>query len=396
MNKEEVNKYYAKILTDLDFERLDLIMKKANIFSALNIAHYEIRHSNFLAWLLDPNGNHGLSNFFLKRLIIRLFEDDRALNVHTINIPKLLKSPIFVYREWHNIDILIEFEDTVIAIENKINSSEHSNQLKRYFKLVEDFFPDKKRVLCYLTPLGNQSSMSDNYIELGYQQIVSDLQDILHLYENALNNKVKTYIEDYIETLKMNVLEDSSANELAKEIYKNHRDLLEFIFEHRPDSASEYLIHITKYIVKKGYVLGSPNKGYIRFLTSSLHKLLPPYPKNYGGYTYKEPLLFEIDFYWNKGRIIFKVVVPPADHELKNVLCELIESLPEAKKPSGKKWTTYFNTKDNFVLEEALINSDIAIEADIEKFFQKIEKHIAAVENVLMANQDRISNEINY
>ena len=43
-----------------------------------------------------------------------------------------------VMREWKNIDILLTSSDekTVIAIENKVGSHEHSNQLNRYREIL--------------------------------------------------------------------------------------------------------------------------------------------------------------------------------------------------------------------------------------------------------------------
>ena len=41
---------------------------KFNIFDVLKISRTEIRHSNMLGWLLDPNENHGLGDKFLKAL----------------------------------------------------------------------------------------------------------------------------------------------------------------------------------------------------------------------------------------------------------------------------------------------------------------------------------------
>ena len=38
---------------------------KFNIFKVLKLDNHEIRHSNFLAWLLNPKENHNLQgNFF--------------------------------------------------------------------------------------------------------------------------------------------------------------------------------------------------------------------------------------------------------------------------------------------------------------------------------------------
>lgn len=396
MTETELNEKYAKLLVNLDFERLDLILRKPNIFSALNISHYEIRHSNFLGWLLDPSGNHGLNDIFLKRILIHLLVDNRSKNVSPIQIPKLLSQSILIHREWHNIDILIEFDDTVIAIENKIGSSEHSNQLERYFKVVEEAFPNKRKVLCYLTPLGNHSSMSNHYIELGYQQIVTDLEDILTLYRSSLNTKVVTYLEDYLDNLQMNVIEESNANELAREIYKNHKELLEFIFEHRPDAASEFLPIIKAFFEKKGYVIGSDNKGVVRFLAPSLYDNLKPYDRNFGGFPKKEPFLFEVDFFWTRGKIIFKAIVTPSDYELKNVICNLIEEVEGAKKPSGKKWAGYFITKQDFKLNEILEQSEDEIEKKLNKFYDSISPIIDKVQNKLSHNIDLILRHVDY
>ena len=43
-----------------------------NLFDALGIVRIEIRHSNFLAWLLDPNESHGQGSMFLNGVLMDL------------------------------------------------------------------------------------------------------------------------------------------------------------------------------------------------------------------------------------------------------------------------------------------------------------------------------------
>lgn len=53
------------------FKELHNIIKnsdESNIFKILKLQNYEIRHSNYLAWLLDPKKSHGLNNTFLKKI----------------------------------------------------------------------------------------------------------------------------------------------------------------------------------------------------------------------------------------------------------------------------------------------------------------------------------------
>lgn len=46
-----------------ELESLERIAYGFNIFTTLDIINTEIRHSNVLAWLLDPSENHGLGDY---------------------------------------------------------------------------------------------------------------------------------------------------------------------------------------------------------------------------------------------------------------------------------------------------------------------------------------------
>ena len=49
---------------------------KANIFDAVGMERQEVKHSAFIAWLLDPSKPHGLGNRFLAEFCRRLFVSD--------------------------------------------------------------------------------------------------------------------------------------------------------------------------------------------------------------------------------------------------------------------------------------------------------------------------------
>ena len=44
----------AFLLDNKDLERLEELLQEFNIFSALGVVNSELRHSNFLSWLLNP------------------------------------------------------------------------------------------------------------------------------------------------------------------------------------------------------------------------------------------------------------------------------------------------------------------------------------------------------
>ena len=85
----------------------------------------------------------------------------------------------FIYgykNEWNNIDILILHDQFALAIENKINSGEHSNQLKKYFKKVSDTFKNRSCGFIFLTVDGINPISDDDkliYVPISYEVIKS-------------------------------------------------------------------------------------------------------------------------------------------------------------------------------------------------------------------------------
>src|SRR2546421_1704315 len=68
-----------------ELSKLEELLGGFNIFDAVGIADAEIRHSNFLRWLLDPSENHGLGSLFLKPVLMDMLRhvpaDRRAVNL---------------------------------------------------------------------------------------------------------------------------------------------------------------------------------------------------------------------------------------------------------------------------------------------------------------------------
>ena len=58
-----------KLAADPDFLRLDRWLRKFNIFDAVGIERQELRHSDFLAFLLNPYRDHGLGGTFIEILL---------------------------------------------------------------------------------------------------------------------------------------------------------------------------------------------------------------------------------------------------------------------------------------------------------------------------------------
>ena len=74
----------------------------------------------------------------------------------------------------------------VIAIENKIKTTEHSNQLHRYREIIERDFKDHTKLYVYLTP-ENLLPSDEEWIPFNYE-IVANLS--IHAQDSAPMTKV--------------------------------------------------------------------------------------------------------------------------------------------------------------------------------------------------------------
>ena len=199
MEEKNIKQLYDKLLKDEDFDKLDLGLKNPNIFQILRISKNEIRHSNFLSWLLDPNQSHKLGDIFLKRFLREVFSSDKFGDIDQVDVEGMDLSKVEILREWKNIDILIKLENVVVCVENKVLSKEHSNQLKRYKEIIENQFPNHHQTFVYLTPDGDISEdESETYEPISYEFIVESLDRIISVFGESLNEQVKNYIKDYI------------------------------------------------------------------------------------------------------------------------------------------------------------------------------------------------------
>jgi len=113
----------SNLVKDPKLEELSLSLHTPNFFNILNVTKTEIRHSNFLAWLMSPNESHNLNTIFLKWFLKDIFSSEKIDWANEFSVDSFNLHNIKVYREWQNIDILILHEEFVIAIENKVDST---------------------------------------------------------------------------------------------------------------------------------------------------------------------------------------------------------------------------------------------------------------------------------
>ena len=377
MTNDEKMKAINDLVSDIDcLEPLHEWTNDLNIFSMLKLDRVEIRHSNMLSWLLNPNELHGLNDKLLKKFLIY------ATKGTNINIMKGL-TPVdvdlmnlddaVVYREKDNIDILIVSESSqlVLAIENKIGSSEHSNQLEKYKTgLLKDYPNNYHFVLIYLTPDGEESSDTDNWISMSYEFILEEISNLINIYK--ISDKARLYIEDYIKAIRRSVVEDKEIVDICKKIYFKHQEAFDLIFENKPDLISHMSDYIYNYLVENAEkfdinVWDNHTKHYVRFTPNKLSAVCGHMGS--GWIANQTNLIgFEFQIYEDSG-VNLAVIIGPADSQYEDYRQKLFDvAVKHNYKMKGKtlnnKWKTILST--NFVAKNKLDIKDEYMEDTIE------------------------------
>tara|TARA_B110000240_G_C13423368_1_gene420509 strand:+ start:56 stop:1108 length:1053 start_codon:yes stop_codon:yes gene_type:complete len=239
-------------------------------FEYLGIADMEKIHSQILQWILSEHNKSITSN--QKNEFISDF----------LNIPNFHISDIIT--EYEKIDILIKSSNGVICIENKLKSSQHSDQLKTYQNTIQEKYGDINTYFFFLT-LIDEKSNDNNWINISYNKLLKSLQKlkienntdglILLEYIKTLEN-FSTIINDFIENPSnfINVFNDGSKTKHQKK--KEHKNIkqqfisdnqLETIFQKMYFKKVADLLELTDYYIVETHgnaILGVPiEKGIL-------------------------------------------------------------------------------------------------------------------------------------
>ena len=260
----------ALVVDNPDLERLEALLDQFNVFEAIGAVRQELRHSDFLAFLLNPRGAHGLGDAFAKRLLQRALAPlpSATAPISPIDLDVWNLDELVVLREWQSIDILLldESHRLAVIVENKIGSGEHSNQLARYWQITAQYYPDWHIIGLYLTPDGDAPSL-ETYLPVDYGIVCMLLEQLAQSRTSTLGTDVLMTIRHYTQMLRRHVVAESEIAELCRRIYRKHQRALDLIYEHRPDrqaSIRDMLVDVIAQLPEKLTPVAS-SKSYIRF-----------------------------------------------------------------------------------------------------------------------------------
>ena len=238
-----------------------------NVFDVLEAK--EVKHSKFIASLLDPKGLHYQGDLFLCEFVNACGISDFGLDTSNAQ----------VFREYENIDIYITDGNKHIIIENKLWTGDHDEQIARYIQAIVDEQDEQneqneqngiyERILVlYLTPfddeiksLGGIDEVGKDYLKLGQNQVA-----FRHIsYKNEILNWLNAIKAEIINLTDLNVLitqyekavknltnqGEKMENEKVKEQIKNNYELCAAIHDNFKSAEIELTNNFFKEVCEK-------------------------------------------------------------------------------------------------------------------------------------------------
>ena len=186
-----------------------------NIFNILDIEYDEVRlHSRILKYLIEQD-----QQGFLEAIAISLPENSNVTKkLHKGNLKVSIEKSINSIEEDLSdgrIDLLLQFDDFTIIIENKLYARDQESQLIKYHNFIKSAIADKSKnsvdffLILYLTPNGSPpSEYSIKFNDINLEQnkdffLISyehNIKKWLNNFEHA-NNNLKEIIKQYIKTI---------------------------------------------------------------------------------------------------------------------------------------------------------------------------------------------------
>jgi hypothetical protein len=381
MDEASLRKQYLDLINDFAYEELEEKIQEPNIFSILKIVRKEIRHSNFLAWLLDPNEVHGLGKSILIKFVRDVVISGQFDSLDIVQVEQFILADLSVKREWKNIDLLLKNDQIVICIENKIDAFDSHDQLANYRAIVNEEFPRQLKIFIYLSPYGilpTAVNERQNYVSYSYERLIEHIEQTLTVRGESLSNKVRFYIQDYVKSVKLEIMKSDSLNRLAVEIYKNHKEILDFILEHKSDLAWEVYPYFQNSIKDLGWTEVTQDKGYIRWLPTELHGLVPKV--RFSTSREIELFYFEIDFLRNSRKASFRTVIAPTSDPKRHILDNLLSNMehPYKRNVQGHNWLLHIERKFDF-------NNDDFVDMDERQFSQLMQEQWGWIEETVQS-----------
>ena len=280
-----------------DFEKLFMAMSKGymaakaqadrqramgkhdyNIFTLFHGFSDEVNlHSNFIASLFDPNGDHYKGDLFLKLFLETCGIDDFSIDT----------SRATVFKEFKHIDIYISDGKKHIILENKVYAKDQPTQIARYIEAIKkEGAEDEDIYVLYLHPDGklpDNQSFGDYHAKLLGEnpsikfKVISYSKEILEWIDRCKNEvsnitDLNVFLSQYKDVIEMiydrykriDEMNNEDLIEIFKDNYRAVSDIVSNYEQTRRKIINDFFQNISDslkdiYKEEKGFEISQPN-----------------------------------------------------------------------------------------------------------------------------------------
>ncbi len=178
--------------------------KEFNTFDVLRYADYEIRHSNVLAWLLQPDESHGIGGEFLKWFVEHY--NGKVGSEAAVPVPSVSEAnDVRIVRELSNVDVSVFLERPRyrIAIENKTveADSEHFDQVRRYDRELRETPGQTYTIRSVLLTTSPEGAVSEpDFVHVSWSSVVEEIRS-LQADGAFRSTEVGAFIRQYLDAV---------------------------------------------------------------------------------------------------------------------------------------------------------------------------------------------------
>lgn len=224
-----------RLIDSPEFKQYQAEIQKSSEFSPFDVlryADYEIRHSNVLAWLLRPDGSHGIGDAFIREFMHCLNESATKANLPRFPMPESFEGDnIQVEREFHHVDIALLFprERLLVAVENKLEAAapQHYDQVDHYQKELRKRYKHEynvRRVLLTASRVGATEREAVHVSWFTIHEIVDSLYP--DRSRPRASEAVGAFIQQYLDVVHRMVLQQATGGAHFRKLLVDHRPIL--------------------------------------------------------------------------------------------------------------------------------------------------------------------------
>ena len=202
--------------------------REFNAFDVLRYAEYEIRHSNVMAWLLDPGETHGIGRGFLE-WFLRLARLPGKLPGNIVGGDG--GQTVRVERELYYVDVTIFLESDhgrhIVAIENKPGwaAREHYDQIRDHEERLRPRYPGHEIHSVLLSTSREGIDGEDKIAHVSWRDLGARISK-MHSKGAFGQRDVAAFMRQYLVAIGRMIGPEESDADYFRKLLDNHHSLL--------------------------------------------------------------------------------------------------------------------------------------------------------------------------